>query len=267
MLTRSRWRAAVATGGWAALAWLAISALGGDQIVGLRGLDWLPASMAVGGLLGAVGLGHLVRGTAFVTMLTVLLVGFVPLFSFHHITVRMIRGDPYPDGPVDAVLVLSASVSSDRRVSPAGADRLIEGLRLTRAGYARRLVISRVWVAAAPDAVSSDRDQRELIRLIDSTVAVFVLDSVGTTRMEAIRMKALADQQGWRRLMVVTSPLHTRRSCATVERLGITVVCWPSPDRTTAVWSQRSPTDRLRVFGQWAYEVLGWWKYRVQGWV
>lgn len=267
MLNRSPWRAAVATGGWAALAWLTVSALGGDQIVGLRSLDWLAGWILVGALLGAGGLGHLVRGTAFVTTLTVLLIGFVPVFFFGHVAVRMVRGDPFPAEPVDAVLVLSAAVSSDKRLSPAGADRLIEGLRLTRAGYARRLVISRVWVDVAPEPISSDRDQRELIGLIDSTVAVFVLDSVGTTRLEAVRMKALADQQGWRRLIVVTSPLHTRRSCAAVERLGISVVCRPSPDRATAVWSQRSPTDRLQVFGQWAYETLGWWKYRFKGWV
>jgi uncharacterized SAM-binding protein YcdF (DUF218 family) len=265
VLNRSPWRAAVATGGWAALAWLAVSSLGGDQIVGLRSLDWLAGWVLVGALLGAGGLGRGVRATAFLTTLMVILVGFVPPFG--RAAIRLIRIDSLPAEPVDAVLVLSAAVSSDERLSPAGADRLLEGLRLTRAGHARRLVLSRVWTESGPEPISSDRDQRALIQLIDSTVTTFVLDSVGTTRLEAVRLKALADAQGWRRIIVVTSPVHTKRSCAVVERVGLAVVCRPSPDRATAVWSQRSPTDRLRAFGQWAYETLGWWKYRLKGWV
>lgn len=265
MLNRSPWRTAVLASGWAALAWLTVSALGGDQIVGLRSLDWLAGWILVGALLGAVGLGHLARTTALLSTLTVIIVSFVPFFG--RAATRLVRIDSLPVEPVDAVLVFSAAVSSDERLSPAGADRLIEGLRLTRAGFARRLVVSRVWTESGPEPISSDRDQKALIQLIDSTVATFVLDSVGTTRLEAVRMQALASAQGWRRVIVVTSPVHSRRACTVVERVGLAVVCRPSPDRATAVWSQRSPTDRLRAFGQWAYETLGWWMYRLNGWV
>ncbi len=114
---------------------------------------------------------------------------------------------------------------------------------------------------------SSDGDTRDLVALLGPAVELHVVDSVGSTRLEAERNKLLFDREGWKTAVVVTSPIHTRRACATFEAVGIGVTCRASPDRTTAWRTQVSPLDRSRAFGQWLYETLGWWKYRLLGWV
>ena len=96
---------------------------------------------------------------------------------------------------------------------------------------------------------------------------VGVVAPVHSTRDEALRTAALARRAGWRTVAVVTSPLHTRRACATFERVGLAVVCVPSEERSFALRHLRSPGDRLEAFGYWLYETLGWLEYRRRGWV
>ena len=62
-----------------------------------------------------------------------------------------------------------------------------------------------------------------------------ILTPVGTTRLEAERTRDMANREGWKRIIVVTSPIHTRRACATFETVGLAVTCRPSPDRTLAL--------------------------------
>ena len=250
--------------GWASLAWLAFGALGGDEIAGVGDLDWLWLAVAIGGAAGAAGLAGAFKAAGLLQTAGIVVIGSVP--GFGRMATALIRTDSLPTAPVDGVLVLSASVTADGLLNPEAVDRLLGGLGLTKGGMSRQLIVSRVFTKSGTELISSDRDQRSLIDLVDPTVGVSVLDAVGSTRDEAVRLKALADQRGWRRVIVVTAPTHSRRACASVEKVGLAVVCRPSPDRTTAVRSQTSPIDRLAAFGQWGYETLGWWKYRWNGW-
>jgi uncharacterized SAM-binding protein YcdF (DUF218 family) len=259
--------AAVLAGTMAAtVLWLGATTLGLDDILGLNAVRWVGAAAAVGAVAGGMGLGRYLTGPAASTLALVLAVSWVPWFGA--LAHRLVRSDSLPTGPVDAVIVLAAAVSTDERITPAGADRLLEGLRLVKAGAAPRLVVSRVWAAGTLErSVSSDRDQRELVALVEPTVEIHLLDSVGTTRVEAVRAKALFDQHRWRSAIVVTSPVHTRRACAAFEAVGLAVSCRASPDRTAAIKTQQTPLDRTSAFSQWLYETLGWWDYRVRGWI
>jgi hypothetical protein len=174
---------------------------------------------------------------------------------------------PAAPDTVDAVMVLSAAVNSDGKLSVSGAERLLSGLGLIRLGVSHQLVLSRVWSDRHQRGVSSDQDQRRIILGSGLMPVIWLLDSVGTTRHEAERLRDLARVRGWHRIAVVTSPTHTRRACATVEGVGLTVICRPSEDRSTALRSLSSPTDRYHAFGEWVYETLGWWKYRWEGWI
>jgi uncharacterized SAM-binding protein YcdF (DUF218 family) len=94
------------------------------------------------------------------------------------------------------------------------------------------------------------------------------LDSAATTQEEATRIQEAATRFGWRSILVVTSPIHTRRACATVERLTrLAVTCVAAYERAPAT---RAPTDapnRLESARQYMYERLATWKYRRKGWM
>jgi uncharacterized SAM-binding protein YcdF (DUF218 family) len=169
---------------------------------------------------------------------------------------------------VDAVAVLSSDVQTDGLVANRGVDRLLAGVEWARR-LGRPLVLSVVRLPE-PGARSSEADQRRLASLGAAPPPLFFVDSVRVTRDEAVRMAALARRHGWRRLLVVTSPSHSRRTCAAFERAGAVVTCAPAPAREYALGGSRplaSPRERLGAFRDWLYEAIGWWSYRARGWV
>jgi uncharacterized SAM-binding protein YcdF (DUF218 family) len=250
----------------AGAAMLAASALGIDEVFGFSALWSLPPAIAAGFVAGAIGFGRAVRWIAGALLALLVMVLWIPWFGAN--ARGYVRRDPLPTEPVDAIVVLSASVTSDGDLSPAGADRLLAGLDLYRKGLAPRLILSRVKNPSYDVRLrTSDEDQRRLIRTTGLEPETIVLDPVGTTRVEAIRAAEVASGNHWRRVIVVTSPVHTRRACATFEKVGFEVSCQPSRDRTTGIEDQQTPVDRARAFGQWLYEALGWRVYRARGWI
>ncbi len=119
---------AVAGGVAATALWLTAAALGADDISGVGSLHWLWLAVVVGAVLGSAGLGRFLTGLAAATVGLLLVVSWVPFFG--GLARGYVRSDSLPATPVDAVVVLAASVSSDSRLSPAAVDRLLEGIRL-----------------------------------------------------------------------------------------------------------------------------------------
>jgi uncharacterized SAM-binding protein YcdF (DUF218 family) len=245
---------------------LAAATLGLDDVAGISGLGVVPLAAGLGLLAGAAGFGRTVRVLA--GALFVLLAAVILIPGLGGLARGYVRRDPAPAGPADAIVVLSASVTGDGDLSPAGADRLIAGLALYRAGVAPTVVLSRVvnpgWRRRRH---FSDEDQHRLMSMMNVAPNVVILAPVGTTRAEALRAREWADRSGWKRIVLVTSPVHTRRACATFEGVGFEVTCVPSRDRTTAVSDQQTAGDRVRAFGQWVYEAIGWRVYRARGWI
>ena len=140
-----------------------------------------------------------------------LVVGYTPLMT--RIAPKWVRSDPIP-ADADAIVVLSAGVLSDTALNVEGTERLISGLELFQRGIAPRLFTTEVE-NEYPDGVrSTTPDQARLIKLAGATAAWTVLQGVFTTRDEALQ-SAVKLPEGARRLVVVTSPMHTRRACAT----------------------------------------------------
>ncbi len=247
-------------------AWLALAELGMDDALRVNSYQVWPALGIVGGLLGWGGRLRWPVAFAGVGFGALLLIQWLPWPAT--LSRGLVRADSLPAGPVDAIVVLSASMTDEGVLGPVGATRLLEGVRLLRAGAAPRLVVSRITrLDETPNPVDSDRDQRALLSVAGLTPELHVLGPVGSTHDEALRMAELAAPRGWRRVVVVTSPLHSRRACATFEAAGLEVVCRPSPERGFALGVLGAGGDRSRAFGEWLYESLGWWKYRIRGWV
>ena len=258
-------RRVVETAALTVLTCLALSTLGFDGLIDHHALDSVATATVVGAALGLIGLHRVIRVLAVSIVGALLVIGHTPLIDGP--VRRLVRADPVPADTADAIVVLSAGVTDDGLLSHHGADRLLAGIELLRKGAGRVLVVSRIFTIVHGDTVTSDGDQRRLLALAGITEPPIVLNPVGTTRVEAVRAAAVAAARRWRRIVLVTSPFHAKRACATFEHAGLTVTCVPGFDRSFAAGAPRGSGERIRGFGEWMYETLGWWKYRVNGWV
>ena len=178
-----------------------------------------------------------------------------------------VRRDPVPTGPLDAVVVLSSSVTADSVLDPAATERLLSALQFMRSHQARVLVTTRPAATRTDLREVSDSDQRALVTLAGDSTRWREVGPVRTTREEALRTAALLAPAASRTVAVVTSPLHTRRACAAFEGVGFHVVCVPSAERMYAINTFSGVRGRLLATADWVYERLGMLEYRSNGWV
>lgn len=235
--------------------------------------DYELAGTIVTVLLGAAG--GIVIGKVFrpATLILVdlaliaiyLIVAFTPIMT--PLTANWVRVDPLPTGVLDAVVVLSGGVKSDTALNSSAADRLIGGLELMRAGRGRRLVTTRVVLRFGDRMVSSDSDQARLVALASIEAPWDIVDNVHTTRDEAVNTAKLLLPVSAQSIVLVTSPLHTRRACAAFEAVGFRVICRPSRERDYATNPPHGKLDRLAALRSYGYEVAGMVKYWAKGWL
>jgi uncharacterized SAM-binding protein YcdF (DUF218 family) len=180
-----------------------------------------------------------------------------------------IRDDQFPDSSVQAVVVLSAGLNPNATINGEALDHLITGIELVRAGKAPLLVTTTVRQRFPGGVVvTSTMDQSRIIALLGAQVLWSRTQPGRSTRDEALRSADLLLHQGIRRIAVVTSPMHTRRACAAFRAAGFTVTCVPARVRSPGSRNPGdSPADRIKVFGDWVYEVIATAKYRANGWL
>jgi Uncharacterized conserved protein len=250
------------------------------------------AGALVGCLLLGLGLGPILGDPSITTVLTVALllgapfgavrrehwlfvVSGVLLLLYYFITTgpvmgrianQWVRDDGRPSGQ-DAIVVLSGYVQSDSALNISGTERLLSAIELYRSGVAPRIVTTRVDIDDALGHRSSTIDQQRLLSLAGITSGWIEVDSVSSTRDEAVRSAKRLLPEGLRHIVVVTSPFHTRRACATFEAVGFTVSCFPSRSRGVATQHPHNSEERLAAFGEYVYERLGMIKYRWKGWI
>ncbi len=245
-----------------AAVWMCLTTLGLPNVFHITGMSGL-------GILAALGAGLSLtkfrRSVSFVaaTILTGLLV-----IAFTPIAVAparaLIRVDPLPSS-ADAVVVLSAGVTADGFIHDQGLDRLLKGVELVRRGVASTLVVTREQRGNNRN-VTGARDQYALAALAGVTTIVST-PIAASTHDEAIAVARIARISRWQRIVLVTSPFHSRRACATFERAGLHVSCIPSDSRDIAVHSLDVSSDRIGAFSMWIYEMAATLQYRQKGWM
>jgi uncharacterized SAM-binding protein YcdF (DUF218 family) len=65
----------------------------------------------------------------------------------------------------------------------------------------------------------------------------------------------------------VTSPTHSRRACAALEREDLEVVCVPAVETRFDMPALDHPGDRLTAFDKIMHERAGLWLYARRGWI
>ena len=220
---------------------------------------YIPAAL-VGAVLGNTRLRPLLLIAGGVLALICIAVAYTPLVSA--VARPLIRRDSIP-ARVDAIAVLSAGITPDGMMRPETLERLLSGVTLARRGLAPVMLVSMERANRGSDSA----DLQSVISLTGEGTRTILVDSVTTTRTEALRMKAIARANGWQTLAVVTSPLHTRRACATFEAVGFRVVCVPATVRGSGLIPGSIAEDRLRDFRSWLYETFATDSYRRRGWI
>ena len=160
------------------------------------------------------------------------------------------RIDALPNETPSAVIALSAGVKSDSALNDAGVKRLTKAVSVARQFHAQ-LFTTRVFERGQ----SSDGGERRIVAQNGWDAQWRILPGLPkVTRDEALLLRAALP--GAARVAVVTSPMHTRRACATFEHLGFRVTCIAS--RQSRWWL---------VPYEFVYEQLAMIKYRVKGWL
>jgi uncharacterized SAM-binding protein YcdF (DUF218 family) len=162
--------------------------------------------------------------------------------------------------PADAVFVSFASLRPDAQRAAEVRTRILHGVALVSRGKAERLVVTET-----PDFPGVEL-ARSILASVGSHAELVVAGRAGNTRGEAVAVAELCEREGWKVVLVVTSPMHSRRSSAALEKEGLTVVSSPSEearfDTQLSTWS-----DRLAAFGSVMHERLGFWVYARRGWI
>jgi uncharacterized SAM-binding protein YcdF (DUF218 family) len=248
------------------LVWLECIALGVPKILfGGPGYKWIPIAALAGSLLGLTRRRRLLFAAAAGLAVVLAVIAYTP--AIRRPTRALIRSDAVGARAVQAVVVLSGGITTDGHLRPQVVDRMLTGLALIRRGVASTLIVSRDRSGVRGHAVTSDADQQRLIGLLERPVRLLIVDSVASTRDEAVRMRALARSLHITSVAVVTSPTHTYRACATFEKAGFVVTCVPSESREVALGTLRGATDRVLAFQRWLYEWAALARYRASGWI
>jgi uncharacterized SAM-binding protein YcdF (DUF218 family) len=220
---------------------------------------YIPAAL-VGAVLWNTRLRPILLIAGGILALICIAVAYTPLVSA--VGRPLIRRDRIP-ARVDAIAVLSAGFTPDGMMRRETLERLLSGIMLARRGLAPVMLVSMERANRGSDSA----DLQSVTSLIGDGTRTILVDSVTTTRTEALRMKTIAQANGWQTLAVVTSPLHTRRACATFEAVGFRVVCVPATVRGSGLIPGSIAEDRLRDFRSWLYETFATDSYRRRGWI
>ena len=219
----------------------------------------VPAVAVAGALLWLTPLRR-VTGVA-VALLSLLwaVVAFTP------VTLRLADGLVRRDRveAADAVFVFGSRVQEDGDPTTDAMSRLLKGVELVADARAPRLVVSEVPPPAGPYAPLA----RAWVAAFAPRGEVVSVGPIRNTREEAVAVARLFRERGWTRVLAVTSPTHTRRAAAALEKEGLVVFAIPAVEARFDLERLRWPGDRREAFSAIAHERIGLLVYRRRGWI
>ncbi len=179
----------------------------------------------------------------------------------------------------DAIMVLGGSLEPSTRepggIHFFGGDRLFTAVTLAKLGKGRQLIIGggRYRGANGRLVFEADSVREWLVRWDLVSIPMTSLGGCADTHDEAVKVAALATQNGWRRVALVTSAYHMRRSQAVFAKAGVTVLPVPCDYQSATMrglpvrWVTVPNASHLLLFETWMHEIIGWWGYKLRGWI
>jgi len=189
----------------------------------------------------------------------VLAVGFTPLTS--RLAEGLVRRDPVENA--DAVFVFASRIQEDGDPTTDAMSRLLKGIELMAEGRAPWLVVSEL----PPPAGSYAPLARAWLAAFARRGEVLHVGPIANTHDEAVALAQLARERGIKRVLAVTSPTHTRRAAAALEKQGLVAIAVPAVETNFDLERLRFPAERRRAFPAIAHERIGLLVYRRRGWI
>lgn len=175
--------------------------------------------------------------------LFVLALAVAPHILFH-------RGAEPSDGPADAILVLAG-----------GENRIAEGFRAWRRGLGRELFILGAGRETTPSRILPDER-----RMPASDRARIHIEGWSANTLEnAFSARAVIDDRGYRKVVLVTSDYHMPRAylalrCILPRWVAISVIPVRSDWRRPGAWHRLPRLFLVEGWKYWGYRVLLRWE-------
>ncbi|HZE69185.1 MAG TPA: YdcF family protein [Pyrinomonadaceae bacterium] len=146
-----------------------------------------------------------------------------------------------PDVQADAAIVLGAAVWGTE-VSPVLKERINHALDLYRAGKVKKLIFTGGRGNSGELTESAAAREYAISRGV-SAADILIEEKSHTTYENILCAKEVADAQGLRKVLIVSDPLHMKRSVEMSRDVGFEA--YPSPTPTTRFESVRSQAGLL----------------------
>jgi len=191
---------------------------------------------------------------------------------------------PNPVPQADCILILSGGLQS--RIPPRptievgeAGDRVLYGAYLFRQGKAPRVLCTGGVATGGIAPVPAAQEMAEFLEMLGvPKPAILIETKAANTRQHARNLQTVLQEQGFKRVLLVTSAMHMPRSLGVFRRgcPGIEFIPAPTDFRVTeripAPWYQELkavvPTPaNLLLFSEAMHEYLGMAYYRLRGWV
>lgn len=170
----------------------------------------------------------------------------------------VVRGAPRP---ADVIVVLGGGMYEDGNLRDGSMRRLVSAIKLYREGYAPLLLLS--TGNPTPSGVTEAGAMARDARVLGVPEAALIVEERSTrTADNALAIATIARQRGFTRILVVTSPTHTRRAGLVFRKVGLDVTLVPTGGVQTEEWG----TGRLVLCLASLREYLGLLYYKLRGW-
>lgn len=241
--------------------------------VGLLINDGLsPRSLLLLWLLGTL-LGLTALSFRFLVAVAALMALFLAALLFTPLLLHLERALVISEAPhpTDLIVILGGGMqcgTGDLEASSLA--RLEKGLELWKAGYAPRITLSdvdgEIFGDQACPSLGYEAQQRVQALYGAAGPEIVMLPRMRTTRTEALATAKVVRERGWRSVLLVTTPTHSRRAAAIFRAQGLEVTSVPSSEPRFDM-TLRLPIDRLRALAVVSREYAGLLMYRLRGWI
>ncbi|MDA0269016.1 MAG: YdcF family protein [Cyanobacteria bacterium] len=193
---------------------------------------------------------------------------------------------PQPVPKAEAIVVLGGSTRSAIYPRPwvdlnEAGDRILHGIRLYQGGKAPLLVFSGGRIAWRGGGDPESADMAKIATAWGVPAQAIAQDTTSlNTHQNAVNVKALLDERGLNRILLVTSAMHMPRALAIFRHQGMEVIAAPtdflvsvqtveeiSGSRQGVMLSLLPDASNLFQVSRALKEYLGLLVYRLKGWL